>query len=38
MDKGYDSEEILELIRSTLNFSSLIPIRNRKRKRILGYY
>jgi len=38
MDKGYDSEEIHELIRDTLNSRSLIPIRNRKRKRISGYY
>jgi hypothetical protein len=30
MDKGYDSEEIHELIRDTLNSSSLIPVRNRK--------
>jgi hypothetical protein len=26
------------LIRDTLNSSSLIPVRNRKRKRISGYY
>jgi hypothetical protein len=38
MDKGYDSEEIHELIRNTLNSCSLIPVRNRKRKRISGYY
>ena len=38
MDKGYDSEEIHELIHGTLNSSSLIPVRNRKRKRISGYY
>jgi transposase len=38
MDKGYDSEEIHELIRDTLNSCSLIPVRNRKRKRISGYY
>ena len=38
MDKGYDSEEIHELIRDTLNSCSLIPVRNRKRKRIFGYY
>ena len=38
MDKGYDSEEIHELIRDTLNSGSLIPVRNRKRKRISGYY
>jgi transposase len=38
MDKGYDSEKIHELIRDTLNSCSLIPIRNRRRKRISGYY
>jgi transposase len=38
MDKGYDSEEIHELIRESLNSCSLIPVRNRKRKRISGYY
>jgi len=38
MDKGYDSEDIHELIHDTLNSCSLIPIRNRKRKRISGYY
>jgi transposase len=38
MDKGYDFEEIHELIRDTLTSCSLIPVRNRKRKRISGYY
>jgi len=38
MDKGYDSEEIHELIQDTLNSCSLIPVRNRKRNRISGYY
>lgn len=38
MDKGYDSENIHELIRDTLNSHSLIPVRSRKRKRISGYY
>jgi hypothetical protein len=38
MDKGYDSEEIHRLIRNTLNSHSLIPVRNRTRKRISGYY
>jgi hypothetical protein len=38
MDKGYDSEEIHELIRDTLNSCSLIPVRNRKRTRISVYY
>jgi hypothetical protein len=32
MDKGYDSEEIHEMIRDTLKSCSFIPIRNRKRK------
>jgi hypothetical protein len=38
MDKGYDSEKIHELIRDTLTSCSLIPVRNRKRKRISIYY
>ena len=38
LDKGYDSENIHELIRDTLEAGSLIPIRERKRKRIFGYY
>jgi len=38
MDKGYDSEEIYEMIRDTFNSCSLIPLRNRKHKRISGYY
>jgi hypothetical protein len=38
MDKGYDSEEVHELIHETLNSCSIIPVRNRKRKRISGYY
>jgi len=38
MDKAFDSEEIHVLICDTLNSCSLIPIRNRKRKRISGYY
>jgi len=38
MDKGYDSEDIHRLIRDTLNSGSLIPVRDRKRKRISGYY
>ena len=38
MDKGYDSEKIHELVHDTLNADSLIPVRNRKRKRISGYY
>ena len=38
MDKGYDSEEIHCLIWDRLNSRSLIPTRDRKRKRISGYY
>jgi hypothetical protein len=38
MDKGYDSEEIHELIHDTLNSRALIPIRTRRRKRIFGHY
>ncbi len=38
MDKGYDSEDIHQLINETLNSDSLIPVRNRKRKRISGYF
>ena len=38
MDRGDDSEEIHELIRDALNSCSLIPVRNRKRKQISGYY
>jgi len=38
LDKGYDSEDIHRLIRDDLNSYSLIPVRNRKRKRISGYY
>ena len=33
MDKGYDSEEIHRQIREELNVDSLIPVRDRKRKR-----
>jgi hypothetical protein len=38
MDKGYDSEDIHKLIRDTLQASSLIPVRTRKRKHIAGYH
>jgi len=38
LDKGYDSEDIHRLIRDDLNSYSLIPVRDRKRKRISGYY
>ena len=38
MDNGYNSEEIHELIRVTLNSCSLLPSRYKKRKRISGMY
>ena len=38
MDKGYDSEGIHRLIHEVLGSEALIPVRNRKRKRIFGYY
>jgi hypothetical protein len=38
MDKGYDSEVIHELIHDTFHADSIIPVINRKRKRISGYY
>jgi len=38
MDKGYDSEDIHRLIQDSLNAYALIPVRNRKRKQISGYY
>jgi hypothetical protein len=38
LDKTYDSEDIHERVWDTLNSCSLIPIRNRRRKRISGYY
>jgi len=38
LDKGYDSEDIHRLIRDDLTAYSLIPLRDRKRKRISGYY
>jgi transposase len=38
MDKGYDSEDIHRLIRESLTSGSLIPVRDRKRKRNSGYY
>jgi hypothetical protein len=38
LDKGYDSEDIHELIRYDLNSYSLIPVRPKKRKQISGLY
>ena len=38
MDKGYDSEALHRLIRDDLNAHSVIPLRERRRKRINGFY
>jgi transposase len=38
MDKGYDSEKIHHMIRDDFDSYSLIPVKTRKRKRIMGYY
>jgi hypothetical protein len=38
MDKGYDSEKIHELIRDQVKADSIIPVRERKRKKIKGKY
>ncbi|MDD1677819.1 MAG: transposase [Methanomicrobiales archaeon] len=38
MDKGYDAEGLHELVREDLKAYSLIPVRDRKRKRIGGRY
>lgn len=38
MDKGYDSEKIHTLIREEIKADSIIPLRQRKRKRIKGKY
>jgi transposase len=38
MDKGYDSEDIHRLIRDELQSYSIIPVKTRKRKKIMGYY
>ena len=38
MDKGYDSEEIHTLIREEIKADSIVPLRERKRKRINGKY
>jgi hypothetical protein len=37
-DKGYDSENIHRIIRDDFESFSLIPVKTRKRKRIIGYY
>ena len=38
MDKGYDSEEIHSLVREELEAIAMIPLRERKRKKIKGKY
>jgi hypothetical protein len=38
MDKGYDSEEIHALVREEIKADSIVPLRERKRKRIDGKY
>jgi hypothetical protein len=38
MEKAFYSEQIHKLIRYILNWDSLVPLRNRKRKRVIGYY
>ena len=38
MEKGYDSEKMHALIQDSLKSCSLIPVRNRRRKRIFRYY
>jgi transposase len=38
MDKGYDSEQIHSLIREEIKADSIVPVRERKRKKIKGEY
>lgn len=38
MDKGYDSEKIHALIREEIKADSIIPLRQRKRKKTKGKY
>ena len=38
MDKGYDSGKIHSLIRENIKAESIIPVRERKRKKIRGKY
>lgn len=38
LDKGYDSEAIHSLTREQLHSVAMIPLRQRKRKRIKGHY
>jgi hypothetical protein len=38
MDKGYDSEKIYALVRKEIKADSIIPLRERKRRKIKGKY
>jgi hypothetical protein len=38
MDKGYDSEKLYSFIREEVNANSIIPVKERKRTRIIGEY
>jgi hypothetical protein len=38
MDNGYDSENIHALIREEMKTDSIIPLRQRKRKKVGGKY
>ncbi len=38
MDKGYDSEKIYFIIREEIKEDSIIPVKERKRKKISGKY
>lgn len=38
MYKGYDSEEIRALIREEIKADSIIPLKERKRKKVKGKY
>jgi hypothetical protein len=38
MDKGYDSEKIHSFIREEIKADSVIPVKKRKRTRIIGEY
>jgi hypothetical protein len=38
MDKGYDSEKIHALVREKIKADSIIPLRERKRKKVKGKY
>jgi hypothetical protein len=38
IDKGYDSEKIHSIIREEIKADSIIPLREKKRKKIRGKY